>query len=295
MAKEYRSFSERQGLVARPDVQLDKMDYRLINSIWNFSWQNFFQGVGTTVHEMEFPYLYSENLDSVKNFYRTWQDFFFADISAFSNGVQSGSLRQKYSALEWYRKYDFLEWTIKFLSTKGEQSYLLRRANREVLELNHSGYRFIKGFLVPISSEVEIKNLSKSANSGLDDDHIAKALTELNKRKNRDTMHIAVESMNAVESALKTYLLTKMPDAKGVNNSTTGKLLQKLEESHLLTTHSAYMTSMSKLYGYLSQVGRHGQASDNDSKTKMSLAEATYILEVCSAFVNYLKADMQDS
>ena len=300
MAKEYRSFSERQGFTTRPSIQLGNMDRNLINDIWNFVWENFFLGVPSIVYESQqsalvLGYLGNPNLKHEENFRAMWTGFFHADISAFAEGVSHDKLRTEFDFLLWTEKYDYLEWAIRFLSHHNDIERLTAKANEEVLEPNNSGYRFVRGLLVPIIGKIEINNLNNGATSGIEADHIEKALAELNKRKNRDTTHIAVEAINGVESALKTYLVAKLPDDKSITNKTLKPLLNKLESSNLLTSHTAYMTSIDKLYGYLSQVGRHGQASSDASKTEMSLAEATYILEVCSAFVNYLKADMQDS
>lgn len=294
MAEEYQPFSIRQQFAKKPDIQLEEIDETLSTSIFNFIWMSFLYQVSARVGRYNDSYFTREMEDADNNFRILWVHFFNNPASEIARGLRSSDLLEMYDSLNWYNKYDFLEFSIYELESQTNRKELYQKANESVLEANNSGYRFINGLLEPITDKTSIQNLTKGAESKIDADHLGKALTELNKRKNRNTGQVAVEAMTGVESALKAYLSLKLPDDKRTKNATTGEMLSTIKKYSLLTDHSAYTESMSKLYGYLSDVSRHGQTAEDNRSKEMSLAEATYILEVCSAFVNYLKAEMQD-
>ncbi|MGK4063528.1 AbiJ-NTD4 domain-containing protein [Weissella paramesenteroides] len=217
--------------------------------------------------------------------------FFHQPSSDFASSVHTDYLEKSFSKLEWYEKYDFLEFSLQNLKTSKNQNELYHKSNKLVLERNNAGFRFVGHLLVPITSPIDLDTISKATNTSISAGHIDNAIQELSKRSGRNTNNVSSESILAVESAVKEYVLSVNPDEEP-EKKTLGELLKIIKKNKLLTEDPAYSESMSKLYGYLSNKVRHGKVSEDSQET--SLNEATYILEICSAFVNLLAAELAD-
>lgn len=290
MNKKQGSFSLRFGYREQQVIQLEDMSEDLSADIFNFLWAEFFDGITSSVGERSD---YGIHKIQNENFRITWTKFFHRAASGFTGiGIMTDRLHFLYDDLEWYEKYDFLEFCIDNLATDSTNSWIRKTINQNVLEPNNSGYRFISSILTPVSSNIAEKSFKSAIQNDISAGHIEKALKELAKRKNRNTNQIAAEAINGVESAAKVFVTKTAPDTNPSNKS-LGQLLKIIKEKNLLTANPAYSESMSKLYGYLSNSGvRHGNLPAKNSI--ISLAEATFILETCSAFINYLSAKLAD-
>ncbi|EPC99225.1 hypothetical protein Lpp125_13474 [Lacticaseibacillus paracasei subsp. paracasei Lpp125] len=300
-----KNFSERMGYKSSQPLQFNSMSRALILEIFNFVWNAYFDGIGSFVKRA--PLISSFKLEDIMdghpdtglqddNFEKTWTHFFHLPAFKFSEqkGVPVSELYTKYMLLDWNEKYDFLEFCITQLKpyniiVKARQPSKL--VNSSVLEPNASGFRFVNSILVPITSPIDLNTIKTAMITDNSANHIENAVVELAKRKNQNTNQIATEAICGVESAAKQFVQEKLPSINS-SKETLGSLLKTIKSQNLLTSHKAYSESMIKLYGYLSDTTRHGQSSDETSE--MSLAEATYILEVCSAYINYLTAELAD-
>ena len=108
--------------------------------------------------------------------------------------------------------------------------------------------------------------------------HLSKAITLLNDKKNPDYRNSIKESISAVESLCATISRDK--------NATLGVALRGLEKRGVL--HPALKSAFSSLYGYTSDADgiRHALMEESN----LTSADARFMLISCSAFVNYVIA-----
>lgn len=171
-------------------------------------------------------------------------------------------------------RYDgFLSWNpnISEVDIKAEFNKLFER---ECI-----GYRFINNYIEQITSDTEIKEITKAVNSPFEDKvnlHIKKALESLSATKGRDYPNSIKESILAIEGFCS--LVVKKP-------GTLGDHIKEIVNKHHL--HPAFGKMLLELYGYSSDESgiRHENIKKGHSTT---FDEAKYILVLCCSTVNYL-------
>lgn len=256
-------------------IQVNDMNEQLKNDIFNFCCELLFKsnraGFGYTDNKKE----NERNLEDI------WINHFHESIGTVPTvyGDINETLFHTYRQLAFYNIYDFLEYVLANYST-GVKTY--SDANK-VLEKNHSGYRFIKKLLQPIASKTDIKNIKSGLKSKLDGGHLQNALNELGKRTGINLNTVMKESIDAVETATH-HIATEL--FNGQPKDTMGRSITILKDNGFIENHPAYLEAFSKLYGYSSDGGiRHPK----DRDYKVDQAEATFMLEICSAFISMLK------
>lgn len=151
-----------------------------------------------------------------------------------------------------------------------------------ILKKEYIGYRFLDGYVVPITDEMELREVAEVCNSQYDGprSHIKKAVQFLADREKKDYKNCIKESISAVESICQ--IIT------GDSKATLGEALKIINKNG--TMHSALAQGFLKLYGYTSDQGgiRHAEGL---FESNVSFDEAKYFLVSCSAFVNYLIAE----
>src|SRR6185503_4723080 len=129
-----------------------------------------------------------------------------------------------------------------------------------VLTREMSGYRLVKGELVPITNPLEISEVERASKPKTDyegiAEHIQTALSLLGKKPEPDYRNSIKESISAVEAAAK---LLSGEKSGGIDTA-----LAVLERRSAL--HPALKSALSKLYGY---------TSDKDGIRHPILEEAT--------------------
>lgn len=159
----------------------------------------------------------------------------------------------------------------------------------DIFQQEYVGYRFIDGYIVPISDENEIYAISEALHISYTDvkKHILKAQQLLSDRERPDYENSIKESIIAVE-ALCEYVtgLTS-------RQASLGKLLNKLEEKNI-KVHAALKEAFHKLYGYTSDATGIRHAGDIGGK-ESTFEEAKFMLVTCCAFVNYIKGVIADN
>lgn len=110
--------------------------------------------------------------------------------------------------------------------------------------------------------------------------HLNKALNLLSDKTNPDYNNSIKESVSAIESYFKVFF--KDP------NISFGNALTNLEQKNNLDKQ--IKESILRIYGFCNNEGaiRHA-LKPGDTTEKIKLAEAKYMIVVCSAFINYLK------
>ena len=149
-------------------------------------------------------------------------------------------------------------------------------------EQEYVGYRFVDGYIVQITDEVELKEIAEACNNPYDGTrgHMRKAVQYLADRETKDYKNCIEESMHAVESICK--IIT------GNEKAVLSDALKEMEKNKGI--HPSLKLGFIKLYAYISDKGgiRH---ADGLFESNVSFDEAKYFLVSCSAFVNYLIAE----
>ena len=178
----------------------------------------------------------------------------------------------------WYTIFDFIE---KYLNICDNSNEMEKEFNR-ILESEDSAYRICNKMVIPITNELEIKEIEGALNIDAGESvriHIAKALKLFSNRERTDYENSIKESISAVES-----MCCIITEEKG-KNATLGNALKKLKDRKIYI-HSAMEKGFLALYGYTSDESgiRHGGIDF----TNANFEDAKYMLVSCSAFVNYL-------
>jgi hypothetical protein len=248
-----KRFSQRIGVVEAPSViQLETISEPLRNSIWNLLVSLFGGGESGWWHIAELA-----------------SQFFFklpVDELPIYNNRRREWLKDHFYGMPWYEVYDFVEFVAEWyeraeVSQKYQKDQLHAIFNH-LFEEELSGYRFVGGELVPLSSPAEVaaieSALSTTLTTGLAGAHahITSALRLLAKRPDPDYRNSIKESISAVE-ALAKQLGTS--DSQGLAGALT-------ELGKKIPLHGGLRTGLLSLYGYTSDEGgiRHAMLEGPD-------------------------------
>lgn len=271
-------FSQRMGLTPAVKVaQVDSVDTALQNALWNVLTLHLFSRYSPpdrtrpdklggsnfqNFAESLFSEFYKVPVDTLP--YR-WSEF-------------KTTIRDSYFKMTWHRLYSFLEFVIE-MNQRSTGETLVENCNK-VLERENSAYRFVSGKVTPITSSDEIEEIEKAI-SGSDRyagvrTHLQTSLGFLVDRQNPDYRNSIKESISAVESLAKKLV----EDDK----ATLGQALKVLEKKHSL--HPSLKIAFSALYGYTNDADgiRHSLL---DEASKLTKADARFMLICCSAFINF--------
>ena len=145
------------------------------------------------------------------------------------------------------------------------------------------GYRFVSDQIVPITDELEIREIEQACKTPFDGarTQLQKALGFLSDRENPDYKNCVKESISAVEATCR--IITEKDSA------TLGEAL-KLLAKHGLKLHPCLNSGIDKLYSYACDQGgvRH---AEHEAESIVTFEEAKFMMVTCSAIVNYLVAE----
>ena len=295
-------FSERMGFVPERKVQIKTMDNCLCNRLYNYYCRT--SDIGFINSGELCKYILDKMGVSID--YSEKTTFVFLENKFGHNDSTLKDLFMKKQM--WYVPYDIIEYLIEFITqryfsedddcdeedeedeeddeddedgTNDWYNDIINELNTILIE-EKSGYRMIDGKFVPITNEMELKEIQSSMHSTFDpvNEHIKKALNLYSDRENPDYENSIKESISAVESMC--CIITGLTGA----NATLGAAIKKLKDSGV-HIHGAMENAFSALYGYASDENgiRHGGISFVNAPEE----DARYMLVSCSAFVNYLK------
>jgi len=148
------------------------------------------------------------------------------------------------------------------------------------LERENSGYRFVDGKIIEISSSDEVDEIESAIARSTPyygvKQHLSSAIKLLSDKEKPDYRNSIKESISAVESLCKTVCK--------VEKATLGSALKIMEKKGVL--HPALKTAFSSLYGYTNDADgiRHALMKESN----LSSADARFMLISCSAFINYV-------
>ncbi len=204
--------------------------------------------------------------------------FFKLSVAAMKPRDIETRITQLYAEDEWFRVYDFIEFVrgIRTWPLRDPRSFEL--ACNEVLEEELSGYRFLNGMVVPVSSTEEMQAIDQALRNRVPAtrQHLQRAVELLAARPEPNCAKSISESISAVEAMLQ--------EITGDPKATLGRALTQLRPD--TTFHPDLLEAFKKLYHWTSDDGgiRHafkGQLPDR--------AITKFMLVSCSAFVNYLE------
>ena len=280
------NFSQRIGLepTTKP-IQIGSIDNDLRNTLWSLLtasyWNNFKQPRNT---------IKGSNLYSL--FRALWMEHFKCPIDKIptyfsGNKSHPGGLdlvRNDFFNGDWNEVYDLVE-TISIHGPENYRHSFISRCNI-YLEKENSGYRFVDGKIIEISSLEEISEIEKAIEKSTPyygvKQHLKTSITLLSDRENPDYRNSIKESISAVEALYK-----KVTDDE---KATLGKAIKILEEKGSI--HPALKKAFSSLYGYTSNADgiRHALMEESN----LTKADARFMLISCSAFINYVIAHIND-
>jgi len=274
------TFSERIGVVPiRKALQLDSMTVELRNCLWNALYETYWlpgRGVSTLMRE-------SAPGGAAAGIWTTVLKQPRDRLNAYvSDAVQQ--IRGIFFSAPWNLVYDVLDYVANYRDPNlhNKLNEFVAYCN-VVLQREGSGYRFVGRLLVPITEEHEIQSIEAAVKSpdrfAPAAMHVKAAISHLANRESPDYRNSIKESISAVEAACK--IIT------GDDNATLGAAIKQLR-SNGVDMHPAFEGALSKMYGYTNDAEgiRHALLSESS----LDASDATFMLVMCSAFVNYLKA-----
>lgn len=205
---------------------------------------------------------------------------YFRDYISTRGGYET--LREYFFGAPWNEVYDFIEF-IASSSQEGSKAEFIEACNY-FLQRENAAYAFVNGNIVEISNQQELDEVEQALKSAQPyygaRKHLEQALILLRDKINPDFRNSIKESISAVESLCK--------ELSGENKATLGNALKVLEAKGAL--HPALKSAFSSLYGYTSDSGgiRHALLEESN----LSKSDARFMLISCSAFVNYVVANI---
>ena len=241
----------------------------IINALYNATFENvmgyekqtsFWRAILTEVYSLQIDFKTGITYDEDKVFEIINSTIYEDDYSNVLSLVEFIVRLLSKEAVNQYKKYD----VYSILNKTFEKEFI--------------GYRFVEGYIVRITSEIERNQIEEALTIKRNkvDEHLKKALQLLSDRECPDYENSIKESISAVEAMCEDIIGKK---------ATLGEALKVLKRDAYI--HPSLELAFEKLYGYTSDASgiRHaGQLGGQDS----TFEEAKFMLVACSGFVNYL-------
>lgn len=281
-------FSERNGFVKPRDIfQIDSLDERTKNRIWNWVDENFIKAIPLK-YKIGGDYIDLDKAHVLKHI--------FCDIygnTADNPILTTVSSVAAYFKLRFYSKpfwdiFDFVELIIEpwlpFIDNPFGKNYAKQISDlNRILEQEKVGWRLTNGLMTRIVENVEIETIEESLETSHKSvtEHIQSALHSFADRRNPDYRNAIQESFYAVEAWLK--------NESGNPKSEFRSALQMLKDKGKLDIHPALMNVFGGFYAYMSDEKglRHALL---DKSAKFDFEETKCMIVFCCTMINYLEA-----
>lgn len=284
-------FSQRLGIVsADKAIQIGSLDEDLRNSLWSLLAIHYWDRFNKQKYDMgsRVDYISGSNLDGI--FRGLWLNYFKKPIDTipalfYDNANGLGILRNYFFNAKWYEVYDFIEF-ISGYSIDGKRDSFINDCIK-IFEKENSGYRFVDGKIIEISSADEVNEIEKAIEKATPyygvKQHLVSAITLMSDKESPDYRNSIKESISAVESLCKKIA--------GDEKATLGVVLKVLEKNGHM--HAALEKAFSALYGYTNDADgiRHALMEQSN----LTSADARFMLISCSAFINYVIATTENN
>ena len=271
-------FSERKGIVSFSDiVQTNTLNKRTRNLIYSCIRDNIEEFFYKSQYGEKFiEYIYIEILSMIKEDIPYEYNLETYDLERVFNMLYNIISKQKFNFV-----FDMIEGIINFYKNFNFQSLkniFIDKINM-VFKNENVNYVIINDIITDIVNEEDIKSIDQTLNNEYDvvKKHYTKAIEKL--YKDKDYSNSIKESISSVEAMCQIINGTK---------ETLGKALNNLK----IQIHPALKSAYSSIYGYTSDENgtRHANGIGEKNAT---FSEAKYMLISCSAFVNYLKENLE--
>jgi AbiJ-like protein len=280
-----KPFSERHGYrPIRSVIQKDDIDDALRTGLWNVLHVCILEEIFRNARYHD-TYLYIPNISNFLR--RMWVMHFKLPVDTLPKSWSKvdAHFRQYVFSCPWYDLYDFIEYISQNYPDRAAAKVFTDACNI-ALERELSGYRFVNGALLPVTTEEEIAAIEQALKTPLSSVqiHLQTAIQHLSNKINPDPRNSIKESVSSVEA-----LCSKIAGKK----TTLGDALDEISRRGTVKIHPALKDSFIKLYGYSSdsQGIRHALMDEPHLKTD----DALFMLVSCSAFVNYLNSKAVDA
>lgn len=255
-------FSQRNSYTLEKILQVESLDAETRNQIWNLF------------------YKYEEkDFDKFQRFLKNvWGEYlkFPLDIiprETYVQYISSKFLKEKIINGEWFIVFDIIELALEnFNHFSDKINTLLKKEN--------CAYRIINNQIVEISNQEEIIEICEAMDYNREIKlHLERALQYYSDRENPDYRNSIKESISAVENICRN--LTK--------ESTLDRAIKKFEAKGLYI-NSQLKEGLEKIYFYTNS--KEGIRHALMEESRITKADAKFMLVICSAFVNYLKENI---
>lgn len=273
-------FSERMGIIEVSNIiQKEEISNELRAVLWNVIYENVMCKASKKFQsdlKMDFATHFVQILVDSRGY-----DVFVAIRSLITQG-------------QWYDVYDTVEYIylfvknfpIEYTKDYGGTSHKVPSPNPEklkkeinlVLEQENSAYRIVNDEIIPITDDLEIKEIETTQNEAPSNvqTHINTALGFLSDRQNPDYRNSIKESISAVEALCREI----------TGESTLDKALPALEKKGVFIP-GMLRKSFEKFYHFTN--GENGIRHALMDEGQICFEEAKYMLVLCSAFINYIQ------
>ena len=261
-----KPFSERMGFVPPKPVQTDDLDKEARTHLYN-AFLLYRAGID-----------YNENLT-------IWTSFFGNRMDQFTVNNNYVFIEGIFCNDKWHKIFEFIEFlysiNIKYRTKNGRNRKLnpaITISINKALELGNVGYKFVDGKFIPIQTQEEQETIESVLQTPYENarNHIKKSIIHFSARTNPDYANSIKESICAIESIYQELTgETKFADA-----------VNKLN----IPMHKAFKESIKNLYGFTSDEEGIRHAATGEP-LQINQATARYMLNVCSAMVNYITAN----
>ncbi|UWQ03681.1 AbiJ-NTD4 domain-containing protein [Aliiroseovarius crassostreae] len=275
-----QDFAERFGY-RKPKAELsdNEMPSSLRNGLWDCLKLHFFEHIGSPRSIYGAP-VYSPSFEQLVmaiqfQFFRLSVDDLHAD--PYEERLR---LRRRFYKFTFDEVYGFIEFLLKQPQAGSQEEFVSlvnQVLSRELAQFRIAGDQFIK-----ITDQNELDEIESAVSNRLATGvarHISAAAAFYSDPSSPDYRNSVKESISAVESAVK-YLVDD-PKAFGVS-----KPLRSLMDSY--DFHPALVGGFEKIFAYTSD--EEGVRHALMDKSKVTQADARFMLVSCSAFANYLIA-----
>lgn len=273
------SFSKRMWFESEKILQISDMDSNLRRDVWNLIYLAFWEwkSIGSEVHSLARAIsnvYFGVPFDEFKNLCRQKQRYdwysssdFYLDgfLAKAKNFILNNSFNQV---------CDFME---RVATDNVFKKIRLQEALNIVFEKHVFWYRFASGIIVPITNELELREITET---GTLSDHVANhfklAIEKLSDKTSPDYRNAIKEAMSWVEWVLRSICWNE--------KLTCGDALKEKQFKELFPE---LKPSIDALWGYASNEARHASKSDSDWP---SFEEAKFIVIICSSIANYIRS-----
>lgn len=178
----------------------------------------------------------------------------------------------------WNHLFDFAEYVLTLDTDRADA--LAEKYNR-IFRMHGCKYRLVSGKAIPVVNDLEIQEISKAMNTGVDatDTAYSEAISLLSERTDPDYNAVIAKTSNALES-----MVLAIGKDNGASSDTLGKAISELENKGIVFDQDM-KALIKKIYAYACNAGiRHG----GTTPVVATEADAILVMVISAAAINYL-------